>query len=132
MTEEEADDLDLVQFWQERQFRFKLLFKASLDILPIQASAVPSEQVFSSSKETDTMRRSSLGQIKMEQLQMLKYRYRTDRLSFTEHLMCTEHEVAVLDVDTGYVNELLATGQLDLLEKYMDETKRGWGKDPLS
>ena len=56
-----------------------------LDVLPIQGTSVPSEQVFSSGKETDTLRRNRLGADSMEVLQMLKYSVRKGRgLNFTE------------------------------------------------
>jgi hypothetical protein len=49
------------------------------DYLPIQASAVPCEQVFSSSAETDTRRRNRIHPVLMEMLQMLKFAYKEDR-----------------------------------------------------
>jgi 8-oxo-dGTP pyrophosphatase MutT (NUDIX family) len=55
-----------------------------MDILPIQASAVPCERVFSSAKETMTLRRSRIGPDLMEALQMLKFSLRNGRyLDFT-------------------------------------------------
>ncbi|KII82957.1 hypothetical protein PLICRDRAFT_74446, partial [Plicaturopsis crispa FD-325 SS-3] len=57
---------------------FPLLYRIALDVLPVQASAVPCERVFSSSAETDTCRRSNLSPKRMEMLQILKYAYRHD------------------------------------------------------
>jgi hAT family C-terminal dimerisation region len=55
-----------------------------MDLLPIQASSVPCERVFSSSKQTTTDRRSKLGPKMMEALQLLKFRTRQGRgLNFT-------------------------------------------------
>ena len=48
-------------------------FAMALDYLPIQASAVPSERIFSSSAQTDTARRNRIKLILMESLQMLKF-----------------------------------------------------------
>ena len=48
-------------------------FAMAMDYLPIQASAVPSERVFSSSAQTDTARRNRIKPILMESLQMLKF-----------------------------------------------------------
>jgi hypothetical protein len=48
-------------------------FDMAMDYLPIQASAVPSERVFSSSAQTDTPRRNRIKPILMEALQMLKF-----------------------------------------------------------
>jgi hypothetical protein len=58
---------------QENQLRFPTIFAYATDILPIQASAVPSERVFSSAKETTTARRNKLNHELMEALQILKF-----------------------------------------------------------
>jgi len=58
-----------------------------MDIIPIQASSVPCERVFSSSKETITPRQNSLGPKLVEALQLLKFSTKQGReLSFTEGL----------------------------------------------
>ena len=58
-----------------------------MDILPIQASSVPCERVFSSSKETVTARRNSLSCQLMEALQLLKFSTKQGRgVSFTKGL----------------------------------------------
>ncbi len=58
-----------------------------MDILPIQSTSVPCERVFSSSKETDTLRRSRLSPEMMEALQILKFAIRSGGgLNFTESL----------------------------------------------
>jgi hypothetical protein len=58
-----------------------------MDVLPIQASSVPSERVFSSGKETMTARRRRISPHLMEILQMLKYSINKGRaLEFTEGL----------------------------------------------
>ena len=62
-------------FLQNDQHRFPLIFRIALDILPAQASAVPCERVFSSSKETDTLQRANLSPDVMERLQILKHLY---------------------------------------------------------
>jgi hAT family C-terminal dimerisation region len=58
-----------------------------MDILPIQASAVPCERVFSSSKETMTARRNRISPELMESLQLLKHSIQQGRgLNFTDGL----------------------------------------------
>ncbi|KZP23230.1 hypothetical protein FIBSPDRAFT_737826 [Athelia psychrophila] len=84
----------------------------ALDVLPVQASAVPCERVFSSSKETDALRRSNLSPIVMEMLQILKYRFRRDRISFTEDLVTDERELTVIDIPKEKIEELYPHGQI--------------------
>ena len=58
-----------------------------MDIIPIQASAVPCERVFSSGKETLSARRNAISPNFMEALQLLKFATKQGRgLSFTEGL----------------------------------------------
>ena len=58
-----------------------------MDILPIQASSVSCERVFSSSKETITAKRNSLSPRLVEALQLLKYTTKQGRgISFIEGL----------------------------------------------
>ena len=58
-----------------------------MDIIPIQASSVPCERVFSSGKETMAPRRSRISPHLMEMLQMMKFSIRKGRpLNFTEGL----------------------------------------------
>jgi hypothetical protein len=58
------------------------IYRLFLDFGPIQATSVPSEQVFSSSAETDTKRRNRINPMLMEALQMLKFTYKKSRLNF--------------------------------------------------
>jgi hypothetical protein len=58
-----------------------------MDILPIQASSVPCERVFSSSKQTITARRNQLSSKLVETLQLLKFSAKKGRqLTFTSGL----------------------------------------------
>ena len=58
-----------------------------MDFLPIQASSVPSERVFSSGKETMTARRRCISPHLMEALQILKFLINKGKsLEFTEGL----------------------------------------------
>ena len=45
----------------------------ALDVLPVQASSVPCEQLFSGSKQTATDRRARLGADCLEELQLMKF-----------------------------------------------------------
>ena len=84
--------------FQSKEDRYPTLFRLAMDVLPIQASSVPCERVFSSSKETTTARRNKLSPELMEALQMLKFSVRNGRgLNFTEGLSRDE-EVKVLEI----------------------------------
>ncbi|KAG5648642.1 hypothetical protein H0H81_006901 [Sphagnurus paluster] len=104
--EEELADLDIVRHWQ-----------VSLDVLPVQASSVPSERVFSSAKETDTLRRSSLSPEMMEMLQVLKYSFKSERLDFNDEWVAREEELSVVDITSEEFDHLIATGQLEELSR---------------
>ncbi len=69
-----------------------------MDYLPIQASSVPCERIFSSAAETDTKKRNRISPVLLEALQMLKHKLRRDKLHFTSGLMTPES--AMLDDDT--------------------------------
>ena len=78
-----------------------MLYAITLDYLPIQASTVPCERVFSSSAEMDTKRRNRIHPVLMEALQMVKFSLKTDRLNFTEGLITLECDMVdnVSEVD---------------------------------
>ena len=71
----------------------------AMDYLPIQASAVPCERIFSSSAETDTKRRNCIGPLLMEALQMLKFHLKKLRLNFTEAWMTESMYMLEDDLD---------------------------------
>ncbi len=56
----------------------------AMDFLPIQATSVPCEHVFSSAKETDTAKRNRTSPVLMEALQLLKFLLKKERLNFTQ------------------------------------------------
>jgi hAT family C-terminal dimerisation region len=68
-----------------------------MDYLPIQASAVPCERVFSSSAETDTKKRNRIKPELMEALQILKFALKKERLNFTDHLHLPEASLNLPD-----------------------------------
>ena len=83
-----------------------------MDVLPAQATAVPCERGFSSSKETCTLRSSQLGPTTMEMLQVLKYLYQPERLDFTTGLLATEEDYTIEGpVTEAAVLELLQAGK---------------------
>lgn len=73
-----------------------------MDILPIQASSVPCERVFSSSKETITARRTFLSPRLVEALQLLKYESKQGRgISFIEDLDKAEELAELENIEAG-------------------------------
>ncbi|EDQ99055.1 uncharacterized protein LACBIDRAFT_317685 [Laccaria bicolor S238N-H82] len=101
---------------------YPLMWKVALDVLPAQASAVPCERIFSSSKETDSLRRTNMSSWKIEELQVLKFGYRSDRLTFMADLISMERELSVLDLSVSVVEDLMSRRKLEELEKYVDES----------
>jgi hypothetical protein len=69
----------------------------AMDYLPIQASSVSCERVFSSSSETDTKKRNRINGLLMEALQMLKFSIKRDRLSVNERFPNTVENDMVFD-----------------------------------
>jgi hypothetical protein len=77
----------LLTLLKENQQRYPTIFALAMDIIPIQASAVPCERVFSSAKETMAPRRSRIAIDLMEALQLLKFSVRNGgSLDFTSGL----------------------------------------------
>jgi hypothetical protein len=81
------------------------MFQVEMDVLPAQASAVPCERVFSSSKERCTLRRNRVSRVLLEALQVLKYSYRSERLSFVEDLSIAK------EADYTICGPLMAAGK---------------------
>lgn len=73
-----------------------------MDFLPIQASSVPCERVFSSSAETDTKKRNRISEDLMEALQILKYSLKKEDLNFTDQLLTSVKDLANADDDSEF------------------------------
>lgn len=81
-----------------------------MDYLPIQASSVPSERVFSSSAETDTLRRNRISPLLMEALQMVKFAIKhEDAFDFTADLVMSEE---VLEGPSEGTSQVAGMGSL--------------------
>ena len=95
-----------------------------MDYLPVQASSVPCERVFSSSAETDTRRRSCICPLTMEALQMLKFSLRKERLDFTTGWKTSEKEMKDDDAEEDLLQRLLHTNfqdEFDFIMRSADE-----------
>lgn len=98
---------------------YPTLFAIAMDYLPIQASAVPCERIFSSSAETDTKRRNRISPLLMEALQMLKVHLRTERLDFTAGWITSEKQMLETAPDGDLLQELLSGNIDDRLDTVM-------------
>jgi hAT family C-terminal dimerisation region len=73
----------LIETIQINKMEFPTLFAIALDYLPIQAPSIPCERVFSSAKETDTVKRNCIHPVLMEALQTLKFSLKKEQFNFT-------------------------------------------------
>ena len=95
-----------------------------MDILPAQASAVSVERVFSSSKETDTARRSRLSPELFEALQILKYSVKRRRLDFTGWQTAKEEDYTIEGPVTLFtIQRLVDQNKLSELAELLDNSK---------
>jgi len=95
------------------------MFRVAMDVFPAQAPAVPCERAFSSSKETCTLRRNRVSRVLLEALQVLKYSYRSESLSFVEDLsIAKEADYTICGrLTESAVDELMAPGKYGELEE---------------
>ena len=77
------------------------------------------ERVFSSSKETCTPRRNRVSRVLLEALQVLKYSYRSERLSFVEDLSIAKEADYIISgqLTESAIDELMAAGKYGELEE---------------
>jgi len=82
----------------------------AMDYLPIQASAVPCECVFSLSAESDTKQRNRIHPDLMEALQvqkLLKFLLKKEHLNFMDGWITNEREMLEDDPDYDLLQTLL-------------------------
>ena len=80
---------------QKYEHVYTVLLHLAMDVLPAQATAVPCERVFSSSKETCTLPCSQLYPTTIEMIQVLKYSYQWERLNFTTGILAMEEDYTI-------------------------------------
>jgi len=71
-----------------------------MDHLPIQATSVPCERVFSSAKDTDTAKRNRISPALMEALQLLKSSLKKERLNFMSGWQTSEAAMSGISMPT--------------------------------
>src|ERR1700720_3155101 len=99
------------------QLTWPTIFQASLDYLPIQASAVPSERMFSSSAETDTKKRNRINPILMESLQMLKFALKKARLDLSGGWITPGPTMQYRIIDEDFLGALFAFEHEDVMDQ---------------
>lgn len=92
-----ASDNAGVSIEQANSSEFPTLFTIAMDYLPIQATSVPCERVFSSAKDTDTAKRNRIDPRLLEMLQMLKFSLKKDRLNFMHGWETSEGDLEILE-----------------------------------
>ena len=110
---------------QANRTTYPTIFAIAMDYLPIQASSVPCERVFSSSVETDTKRRNHISPLMMEALQMLKFQIRKERLDFTTGWKTSQDDM----IDDNTEEDLLQKVLLANFQDSMDSVIQAINKD---
>ena len=76
---------------------------------------MPCEHIFSSSKETCTLRRSLLSGATLEVLQVLKYLYKQERLDFSSDWIAKEEDYSIDSATEAAISELMRVGKAEEL-----------------
>ena len=107
--------------YKEHAQRWPNLYKLAIDLLPIQATSVPCERVFSASKETATGRRNRLKPNTMEAIQLLKFLAKHQALNFTTGLSQSDEVVELEDTEAARPVEDLRSFLRGLQEQSVEE-----------
>lgn len=95
---------------------YPLIFPVAMDVLPVQASAVPCEWVFSSSKETCALQCNHISLKLLEALQVLKFSHKKNWLSFVDDLIACEEDYTISgQISEATFDELYKAGKMDEL-----------------
>ena len=89
----------------------------------MQASAIPCQWVFSSGDGYIAPFKSFTGHD--GDLQILKFIYWNDHLSFTDDLLSTEQELSVIDISAEVVKDLVSWGKVDQLVALVESSLDG-------
>jgi hypothetical protein len=89
----------------------------AMDYLPIQASAVPCEHIFSSSAETGTKKRNRISPLLMEALQVLKFYLKKERLNLTAGWITSEKDLVDDDPEEDLLQKVLRSDFQDAFDR---------------
>ena len=106
---------DMLRLWQKHASIYPTLSRIAQDVCAIPASSVPCERLFSAGAEIATDRRSRLGSVRFEELQVLKHAWR--------NLVVDQAAVNLQDVQEVYMQEYRELYELE--EERGDVAERG-------
>ncbi|KIM54018.1 hypothetical protein SCLCIDRAFT_31420 [Scleroderma citrinum Foug A] len=121
---------DSISFWVMSRSAYPTLYRLAMDYLPIQASSVPCERVFSSASETMMKRRNRISPILMEAIQMTKFFLKKERLNFTEGWVTLQKDMHIAVADNNLLATIVETAlSHDLLTHRIDDIIGAIGED---
>ncbi|KAJ2979052.1 hypothetical protein NUW54_g11199 [Trametes sanguinea] len=126
-----SGEFDLLEYWQSHEMEYPYLYRVALDILPVPASSVPCERVFSACKDTDTLRRNALDEAMLEVLQMLKFAIKQERLDFPlSWRPAQEGDMDVgVKVPPSEATRMIAEGRLEDFAKLIESSQHVFDDD---
>lgn len=74
-------------------------------MLPVQASSVPCERLFSASKRDADQLRARIGPLRFEQTQVLKYRWRKEGIDFAKNNGAIREVVTIGEYEAMLAND---------------------------
>ena len=92
-----------------------------MDYLPIQATSVTCEHVFSSAKETDTVKQNRMSPVLMEALQMLKFVLKKQCLNFMDGWAVPEETMREVPKSDGNLTALLVNNSDAVMDGILDD-----------
>ena len=98
-----------------------------MDYLPIQATSVPCERVFSSAKETDTAKRNRISPVLMEVLQLLKFYLKKERLDFSAGWVTSEEAMSMARKPSHSLPDVLTVCDVDDHNARLDDILKELG-----
>ncbi|KAG6809110.1 hypothetical protein H0H87_012146 [Tephrocybe sp. NHM501043] len=109
-------DTDIVEYWQDHCQVYPMLGHMVLNVIPCHASSVPCEHLFLASKQTADDCHACLGATTFEQLQIMKFAWRSKTTD-------------IAAINSQHVKEINIEPFQELLGE--DHDFEGWDKDGL-
>jgi hypothetical protein len=95
-----------------------------MNYLPVQATSVPYECVFSSAKDTDTTKRNQISPVLMEALQMLKYSLKKECLNFIAGWRTSDAMISGVLVPTSDLSSLFVDDSDTALDSLLTDLNK--------